>query len=200
MEILRPIDIAEIQKKRGIILYGGSFNPPHIGHVLFGAYLRTLFPLSELWIIPTYNHAFSKELSPFDFRLELLNAAFASMQGVVISDIERKLAQVRSYSIDLVRSLKLEQPNRHISVAIGSDLLPQLSAWREIEVLKELVDFIVFPRHGYDNSHALDLAIMPEVSSSELREALKADHLDLRLRGLIPARVLELWQMHHKAS
>ena len=59
-----------------IIYYGGSFNPPHIAHLLFAVALRAYCPQSEILVAPTWSHAFGKDLRPFDARLRMLEAMF----------------------------------------------------------------------------------------------------------------------------
>ncbi len=174
-----------------IIYYGGSFNPPHISHVLFVTALRAYFPNAEIWIAPTFSHAFNKSLMPYDLRLQMLKAAFESMKGVVISTIERDLHESTSYTVDVVRALNLKYPDKKILVAVGSDIVPTLSQWHEYDELIKLAEFLVFPREGYDNSIAFDMPHLPEISSSDIRNACAAKNWDF-VRKYVPARVADI--------
>lgn len=177
--------------RREIIYYGGSFNPPHIGHVLFAAALRAYFPDSEIWIAPTYSHAFHKQLMDYDLRLQMLQAAFASLQGVKISTIERDLHESTSYTIDVVREILRINPGCTVRIAVGSDIVPTLEQWRSYDELCRLASFLVFPREGYDNTPAVDMPHLPEISSSDIRNAIGLEKWDV-VRKFVPARVFEI--------
>ena len=137
-----------------ILYYGGSFNPPHIAHVLMVSALRAYYPKAEVWVAPTYQHAFGKGLLPYDLRLQMLEAALSSINGVYISTIERDLHASTSYTIDVVRELKRQHPQKDIWIIAGSDIVPQLPQWRSYDELCRLAHFLIFPRQGYDNSQA----------------------------------------------
>jgi nicotinate-nucleotide adenylyltransferase len=177
-----------------ILYYGGSFNPPHIAHVLMVSALRAYYPKAEVWVAPTYQHAFGKDLLSYDLRLQMLKAALADISGVKISTIERDLHASTSYTIDVVRSLKAQHPHKEIWIVTGSDILPQLPQWRSYEELCQLAHFLIFPRQGYDNSQALPVPYLPEVSSSQIRDILSQGGQIQDLHHLVPAAVLEIWQ------
>lgn len=182
-----------------IIYYGGSFNPPHISHLLFVVSLRAFFPEAEVWVAPTYSHAFNKTLMPYEVRLKMLEAMFCDIQGVRISTIERDLHETTSYTIDVVRALKMEYPGRTIHIAVGSDIVPTLEQWKSYDELKELAHFLIFPREGYDNSEAVKMPHLPEVSSSLLREWMTDGRLE-DIRQFIPRNVLDIWCEYLKHS
>ena len=56
---------------RRIALYGGSFNPPHAGHLLVTAYVLATCEVDGLWLMPAFRHPFGKELAPFEDRVEM---------------------------------------------------------------------------------------------------------------------------------
>ena len=188
--------ISHPNHSEAILYYGGSFNPPHIAHVLMVSALRAYYPKAEVWVAPTYQHAFGKGLLPYDLRLQMLEAALSSMGGVKISTIERDLHDSTSYTIDVVRALKRRQPEKAIWIVAGSDILPQLPQWRAYEELCRLAQFLIFPRQGYDNSQALPVPCLPEVSSSQIRDILAQGGQICDLSHLVPPAVLEIWQQH----
>ena len=66
-----------MSRRRTIAIYGGSFDPPHVAHVLGAAYVLSASGVDALWVLPTAQHAFAKSLSPFSIRMELARRAFA---------------------------------------------------------------------------------------------------------------------------
>ncbi|MBQ1924684.1 MAG: nicotinate-nicotinamide nucleotide adenylyltransferase [Proteobacteria bacterium] len=178
--------------KDHIILYGGSFNPPHFSHLLFVAALGGCFPEAEIWVAPTYAHAFGKPLMDYELRLRMLEAMFAPYRHVVVSTIERDLHRSTSYTVDVVRAILAQCPGVRVSVAVGADIVPTLLQWREYDVLREISDFIVFPREGYDNTGTVPMPILPGLSSTEIRAIMAENKDDPRLEAMIPASALAI--------
>ena len=178
-----------VNDDKSIIYYGGSFNPPHIAHIMMVSVLRAYFPKARIWIAPTYQHAFQKSLMPFDLRVEMLQKTVGDVENVEISTIERDLHDSTSYTIDVVRSIHAQNPEAKIWIVVGSDIVPTLPQWREYDEIQKLAQFLIFPRAGYDNAMALKIPMLPEVSSSEIREKIKAGE---SVCGLVPAAVYEL--------
>lgn len=81
-----------------VAIYGGSFNPPHIGHGMVAAWLRWTDFTDQVWLMPTFSHAFSKSLADFTERLAWC-AALAEDVGpwVQVTDIEQKALNVIRY-------------------------------------------------------------------------------------------------------
>ena len=177
--------------QNSLIYYGGSFNPPHISHVLFVSALRAYYPEAEVWIGPTYSHAFNKSLLPFEDRVQMCHAAFDLISGVRITTIERELHESTSYTVDVVREILKREPAKKVYVAVGADIVPTLPKWREYEALCQMGEFLVFPREGYDNDCAIEMPHLPEISSSSIREAMRIGDWGF-VRKFVPAKVVEL--------
>ena len=60
-----------------IALFGGSFNPPHVGHMMAAYYVIATRPVDKLWLMPAYRHPFGKRLAPFDDRVKMCELAAA---------------------------------------------------------------------------------------------------------------------------
>ena len=173
-----------------LIYYGGSFNPPHIAHYLFVAALKAYYPDWEIWVVPTFSHAFNKALMSYELRCAMLEDMFAPLKGVTISQIESQLNQSPSYTIDVVRFLREHQPQREIYLAVGADIVPTLPQWRDYDELQKLAKFLIFPREGCDNSMAIDMPHLPDISSTQLREWMAGERWDLIIPWM-PVRALE---------
>lgn len=160
-----------------IYLFGGSFNPPHTAHVGFVRHLLGLAgPQDEVWVIPTGKHAFGKPLADFRHRMAMCRLAFEKLDPRVrISEIEHRLPQPNR-TIDTVDAIREKHPGSKIKLAVGSDLVAEQPQWKEFNRLMKLVTLVQLPRAGYGGINAaMGLTpFLPEVSSTELRERLKA--------------------------
>jgi len=176
-------------------LFGGTFNPPHFGHVaaLRAAAATGLFDSIEVTVAgdPYLKHDL-EGLRPAAQRLAMANAAFADLDLVHVSDREIR-RQGPSYTVDTVRELLRDTDA--VDVLIGADLVAQLPRWHSADELARLVRVGVFPRPGDEVTiptgwDGYEIPMAPvDLSSSFLRAAsLDAEHL----RAFVPAEVIEL--------
>jgi nicotinate-nucleotide adenylyltransferase len=166
------------QRKR-IGLYGGSFNPPHVCHTLTTVWALQTHRLDEVWWIPTYQHAFAKELVSFEHRVRMCQIAQAHIDKVFISDIERKLGG-ESRTIETVRALTERFPKHDYSLIVGTDILEETQRWQNWAGLMEMVDLVVIGRAGHEAGEEPDSAQfrLPDISSTKTREALLGGHYE----------------------
>lgn len=167
-------------------LFGGSFNPPHVGHVLAVTYVLSIEPVDEVRVIPVYRHVFGKELASFEDRLEMCRLAMGWIPGVVIDDIEGELGG-ESKTLHTVEAFRARDPSRGYRLVIGSDVLADLPKWHRFDRIAALAPPLVLGRVGHDHADAPN-ALLPEVSSSEIRDLLAAGRLDDTVQ-LLPACV-----------
>ena len=133
-------------------IYGGSFNPVHCGHVRVARAAVSELALDRLIVLPAHVSPFKTDAAsekarreaPWD-RLALVHAAFADVPNVVVDEREVRRGGV-SYSIDTVREIAAENPGAELFFVIGEDSVAGLPRWKEIDELKKLVTFKVFPR------------------------------------------------------
>jgi nicotinate-nucleotide adenylyltransferase len=158
-----------------VALFGGSFNPPHLGHLFVALYVLETRAVDELWFVPTFHHPFEKALAPFADRFEMCRSmAVALGPRVRVSDIEARLGGA-SRTLRTVERLREEAPGSDFSLVIGGDLEGEVDAWYGAAELRALVDFIVVDRSPSPSSSSSSRAHglpMPAVSSTEIREAL----------------------------
>lgn len=155
-----------------VALYGGSFNPPHVCHVMTVAYVLATAPVDEVWLVPVARHAFDKgrALVPYTLRHRMCELAMAPFGGRVrVSDVEQRLGGT-SRTIDTVEHLLRERPELELRLVMGTDLLAERHLWKEFDRLERLAPPIVIGRQGapappgYTASPAL-----PAVASSDIR-------------------------------
>jgi nicotinate-nucleotide adenylyltransferase len=157
-----------------IAIYGGSFNPPHVGHALVAAWVRWTGRADAVWLLPVFRHAFEdthgKVLAPFADRVSWCEAMAADLgEGVAVCTVESELP-TPSYSIDTLRALAARYPQHRFRLVVGADVLPQVGAWREWDAIARLFDPIVVGRRGYPAPREAPSVEFPDVSSSDIRQ------------------------------
>jgi nicotinate-nucleotide adenylyltransferase len=167
-------------------IFGGSFDPPHVGHVLGCAYLRAVHDLDGVLVVPVYRHPFAKELAPFEDRMRMCELAMGWIAGVEVSDIERRLGG-ESLTLRTVEALRAERGDAELRLVIGADVLGDLSKWHRFDRIAELAPPIVLGRAGFAHPDA-PLAVLPEVSSTEVRALVRAGR-EAEIAPLVPAAV-----------
>ncbi len=167
-------------------LLGGSFNPPHLGHLLIATAVYAVEDIDHLWIIPTANHAFGKDLAPFADRVRMCHLAFRHLAGgAAILDIEGRLP-TPSYTVTLLRVLHALRPGIKPMWIAGSDVLADLPRWREPDEVQRLARFVVVPRRGFEGGAKLGIDL-PQLSSTDVRTLL---HEGKSVEGLVDREVL----------
>jgi len=176
-----------------VAFFGGSFNPPHVGHVLAAAYALSTTPIDEVLVVPVFQHPFAKELAPYDHRRAMCELALGWLPGVRISDVERTLGG-ESRTLRTLQHLRETEPSWRLRLLVGADVLADASKWYRFEEVVALAPLLVLGRAGFEVSGAPE-ALLPEVSSTEVRAALAEGQGD-RLSSKVPARVLSYVARH----
>ncbi len=179
-------------EKKRIGIYGGTFNPPHLGHVKAAEAFRASVELDTLIIIPDYlppHKQYISSVSAAD-RFEMCVLAFSHINGVEFSDIEIKRGG-KSYTVNTLRELSNE--NSELFFLCGEDMFLTLDKWYQFEEIfrraticyvkridDESKDWKLnsFEQMYRDKYGAKIIAIesdVVEVSSSEIREAILSD-------------------------
>jgi len=166
-----------------IALFGGSFDPPHWGHVLAATWAMVAGRLDQVWILPVAHHPYAKTLSPWSQRWQLCQAAFAQLPFAQLRDDE--LHNASGYTIDLVERLQHDHPRCEWFLIGGTDTARDLRNWHRGEELARLISVLVVPRCGYD-THA---SALPMISSSQVRSRLRER---LGVEELLPPAVAQL--------
>lgn len=127
-------------------LFGGTFNPPHYGHLRAGEEVRERLGLGKVLFIPAGNPPLKAEgLEEASIRLSMTEIAVSGNPFFEVSDIECKTRE-KSYSVDTVRRLKELHPEDELFFVLGIDAFMDLPMWKDPETLTSLVDFIVISR------------------------------------------------------
>ena len=162
-----------------ICLFGGTFDLPHIGHLLIAQTVCEAENFDKILFIPAYQPPHKTEITPVRNRLEMLQIAVESNPNFEISDIEIKRGGV-SYSIDTVRIVREETGSgkNDIFYLMGSDSLLDFHNWKDPKKILDECQVIVAIRPGFRPSdipswilHRIHFANIPrfEISSSNIR-------------------------------
>ncbi len=153
-----------------IALYGGSFNPPHVAHQMACLFVLETQEVNQLWVVPTFHHAFAKELAPFEDRFRMCELAFAAVgERVRVSRVEAELARPKSRTLETLEELSRRYPGARFRLVVGADILAERDKWHRWDAIEALAPPIVLGRRGYPGPGDLQL---PEVSSTEVRARL----------------------------
>ncbi len=177
-------------------LFGGSFDPVHLGHLLVAQTAIEELGLDRLVFIPASQSPFKPEvrLAPATIRLRLLRLALASRTNCEIDEQEIQRGGV-SYTIETVRDYAKRFPRSELFYLIGADNAAKLHEWREANELARLAQFVVTPRPGEAPVNfpapfrGRTLKGFPlAVSSSQIRARVKGG---LSIEPLVPSAVAE---------
>jgi nicotinate-nucleotide adenylyltransferase len=177
-------------------LFGGSFDPVHLGHLLVAQAAVEELGLDRLFFIPVAQSPFKPENPPAAaaVRLQLLRLALAGKTNFAIDELEIQRGGV-SYTVDTLRDYARRFPKAKIFYLIGADNAAKLNKWSEPDELATLAEFVAVPRPGDAP------AVFPspfrgrmlkgfsfDVSSSQIRARVKAGR---PVENLVPPFVAE---------
>lgn len=204
-----------------ITLFGGSFNPPHLGHLIVIQQAFELIPkLDELWILPCFRHTFQKNLAPSEHRLamsklllEELSSYLREKTKLCPIEIDLKLS---GETYDALQKLKSEEEylkktmnlplhysllSTHYSFLMGTDQLKDFKKWGDWEDLLKEMPFFIYPRSGYRNKINFPnmtllespTQIITNFSSALVRQRIKSG---LTITHFVPPPILKYLRRH----
>ena len=177
-------------------LFGGSFDPVHLGHLLVAQAAMEELALARLFFIPAAQSPFKPERkpAPAPVRTQLLRLALAGKTNYEIDEQEIRRGGI-SYTVETLRDYARRLPHAELFYLIGADNAPKLNEWREANALAKLAEFVAIPRPGGLAANfpppfrGRTLKGFPlGVSSSEIRTRAKAG---LPIDQFVPPAVAE---------
>jgi nicotinate-nucleotide adenylyltransferase len=161
-----------------IAIFGGSFNPPHAAHEMVALFVAETAAVDELWMVPTWSHAFAKQLVAFEHRVAMLELIAQALPRVKVSRIEEDLAAQQgggaTRTVHTLELLHARHPGTDFRLVVGADILGETDKWYRWDDVCQLAPLIVIGRGGYELPPGAEVSglTMPEVSSSEVRARL----------------------------
>lgn len=163
-------------KRIGIL--GGTFDPPHNGHLLIANEVLHALNLDEIWFMPTNipPHKKSADLTNNEDRVKMLSLAISNNPSFKLQRIELE-RDGPSYTYETMRILKEHNPDIHFYFIIGADMVEYLPNWYNIDELVKVVNFVGIKRPGFTFGTKYDVTPVEapqfDVSSSMLRKRFK---------------------------
>jgi nicotinate-nucleotide adenylyltransferase len=158
-------------KKIGIL--GGTFDPPHLGHLMIATEAMGQCGLDEIWFMPnaTPPHK-NREVSSGAHRIAMVRKMVDGCDGFEVSKVEFERTGP-SYTVDTIKHLKGDNPDYRYYFIIGGDMVDSLHTWERIDQLMDLVTFIGVKRPGYaSDSPYLEQILMIETPLIELSSTM----------------------------
>lgn len=175
---------------RRIGVLGGTFDPPHLGHLMIAEIVRETLNLEEVWFMPAGEPPHKKQaMIDGQDRLHMLEHAIKDSPYFKSIDIELKRTG-KSYTFDTMCTLTNEHPNIEFYFIIGADMVEYLPHWHRIEELSTFVKFVGVKRAGFqlESPYPVITVDIPmiDISSTLIRERLKNN---LTVKYLVPDAV-----------
>ena len=175
-------------------LFGGSFDPVHLGHLLVAQAAIEELGLDKLFFVPAAQSPFKpdEKPAPDSIRLKLLRLALVGKSNYEIDEQEIKRGGI-SYSIETLRDYAKRFPKAELFYLIGADNISKLNEWREANELAKLAEFVAIPRPGEKAAEfpkpfrgRILKGFPVEISSSQIRARIKAN---LPVENFVPTFV-----------
>lgn len=172
-------------------VFGGSFNPPHIGHQLLVHYVLGRGLVDRVVVLPCYAHAFGKALCAFEHRCRWLQEMFQHETRVQVCGIEATLRHVLGHaprSLEVLDALALRFPHAQLRWIIGQDILDsgETARWYRWDELQARYPLLVIPRATPETP-----GVLPLVSSSQIRDAWENSAQSAWVQAQLPGPVAE---------
>ncbi|MHC4307329.1 MAG: nicotinate-nucleotide adenylyltransferase [Planctomycetota bacterium] len=190
-----------MMKRIGI--FGGTFNPIHMGHLIIAEEVCQQHHLSKILFIPAYipPHKYVNDLAEAHHRYQMIKAAISGKSKFEVSDLEIK-REGKSYTIDTIQEiLDCYGKDCEVFLIMGADSLNELELWKNIKKLSQLCHFVIVNRPGFktvasarlveiigsnniSDMERLRVEIAPvDISSTDIRKKLNEG---LEIKGLVP--------------
>ncbi|WP_307070793.1 nicotinate-nucleotide adenylyltransferase [Guptibacillus hwajinpoensis] len=166
------------QQKMKVGLLGGTFDPPHLGHLALAQGVLETCELDEVWFMPSHRppHKNGSDITENHHRVEMVQRAIEGNPKFKVTLIEFE-RNGRSFTIDTIEILKANYPDIDFHFIIGGDMIEDLPNWHRIDELSKMISFIGVNRPGYHpdkEQYEVSLIDVPQIdlSSSEIRRDL----------------------------
>ena len=170
------------RKLKRIGIFGGSFDPPHLGHLVIAEMARRSLKLDVVYFVPAYKppHKEGRHPSTARDRLAMTRLSLYGNARLKVSDLELRRKGI-SYTVDTVRAFRKLFPESQLFLIIGSDSLRQFHSWKSPRQILDEVSLIVYRR---PRSARMKASLRPmnmsfvggplmEISSSEIRKKIQ---------------------------
>jgi nicotinate-nucleotide adenylyltransferase len=151
-------------------IFGGTFDPVHLGHLIIAEQAREQARLDQVWFVPSARppHKLDKPMTQFDRRVDMLQLAIAGQTYFRVENIEKDRPGP-SFTADTLADLQRAHPGNDWFLILGADCLPDLAKWYEPLRIVELATLLVAARPGWTVWTAKQLAATLGVDEAKVR-------------------------------
>lgn len=175
-------------------IYGGAFDPPHLSHVLAVGYALAKGNFDRILVVPCWNHAFGKKMSPFEDRYQMCLKAF-SIYGMRVQVLPIEAELRTNFTVDLLEYLCTTYDMDEFSLIIGEDELQQFNKWHRFEDIRRRAELFILGREDYQGV-ARHIYKLPNLSSTLIRNKIASEGL-ASVEDSLPSKVHEYIQENH---
>ncbi len=139
-----------MSRRERLGLFGGTFDPPHVGHLVTAVNVRHELGLDRVLLVVNdqpWQKLGTRDITPAEDRFAMVEAAVGSVEGLEASRVEIDRGGL-SFTADTLRDLQAEDPERELFVVLGSDAAGGLPSWERAEEVRTLATIVVVERPG----------------------------------------------------
>lgn len=184
-------------------IYGGSFNPIHLGHTQLAASIVAQGLVDELWLLVSplnpLKQGTTSDIAEYEHRLKMAELATQNLEGVKVSDFERHLP-LPSYTITTLGELHRAYPEHEFVLVIGADNWERFPRWYHADEIIANYSILIYRRPGCElDEKALPSSVqvvdtpLYDVSSTQIRESVKKGRM---MRRWLDAQVVKYIKKH----
>lgn len=172
---------------RAIGVFGGTFDPPHHGHLLAASDAYEALDLSQVRFVPAARPPFKRAtvVASGEQRARMLELLIGGDPRFVV-DRSELFREGVSYTVDTLAALAEQNPGASLTMLIGQDLAKQIATWRDAARIKRLARIVVLPRAGGTRSRRRVATRRVDISSTEIRARVRAGK---PITGFVPESV-----------
>lgn len=178
-------------------VFGGTFDPPHVAHLVLANEVRDALHLEEVRFVVAgepWQKVGVRSVSPAEERLAMVNAAVRDIPGAEASDIEMRRSGP-SYSVETLKDFKAAEPDNEFFLIVGADAAAALDTWESADELADLCEVVVVDRPGEVEPVSAGFRVTRvespsmDLSSTALRERVAAGR---SIRHMVPDAVISI--------
>ena len=204
---------------QALYIYGGTFDPFHLGHLYICNHLQAHDPKAHIVLIPSFQAFYKQPKAPYAHRLAMLQKFFAHNSAITVSSFE----QSATAPVELVTTLtyfRAQYPDRPLHTVLGYDVLNSMSSWPNWKPLLTLGHLCIIPRIGpkldsrilrflkqktscppkkeapYGSIYPLSTCHPPPISSTQLRSLLQQNPVSSLSTAYLPLPIARYIKKH----
>ena len=154
-------------------LFGGTFDPPHMGHLEVAKCVLRSKQIDAVWLLPCWKHAFGKDPTSFYHRASMCYLLIRNEPNIYVCTDEAKIQS--TYSIDILKIIQDTNPNKSFRLILGIDNYCRMNEWKLKDKILELAPPIWVERPGIKNIPESTIKCFSNTSSTEIKQKIELE-------------------------